>query len=64
MVNGRRLLADLEATVAGDFGRWLLAAEHGLIARRVGPQALRVSGEVLLKQAAMVRSWYRPNGPA
>jgi hypothetical protein len=64
MVNGRRLLADLEAAVAGKFGDWLALNNTADLIERAAPQPLTVSGSALLRQAANIRAWAKDNGPA
>lgn len=59
MVNGRRLLADLEVAVSGEFGEWLRLNDSPALLERAAPQPYRASGDSLLRQVANVRGWVR-----
>ena len=60
MINGRQLLADLETSLAGEFGRWLSQNDTPQVRRRAAPEAFVASGPKLRAQAQTVRSWYVP----
>jgi hypothetical protein len=64
MVNGRRLLADLETAVSGKFGEWLALNQTAALIERAAPQPLAVSGTALRHQTANIRAWVKGERPA